>query len=248
MTPKQERLKKLLDKLSTHEEVEMRAFQVFRKSLKDIQSELSNTDLSQQLEINNLNSLLADQYKILENSIAESAKRISFDISDIDLALRKEIKTVKILVKSTADALSLNKKETSALLKKIEKDIESLFWQRTFNGSNNVQAVLNIKSNGTVVANNISGINFTNGSVVSNPDGSVSYTSGGGSTSFIDNEVVSGNTNTFTLANTPIVGSEHIFALGQRLTPGGVDYTISGAVISTINPWSTGQILADYRK
>lgn len=67
------------------------------------------------------------------------------------------------------------------------------------------------------------------------------------SASFVDNEVVSGSGTTFTLAATPVAGSEHVFANGQRLTPGGVDYTIAGAVITTITSWSTGTILADYR-
>lgn len=74
--------------------------------------------------------------------------------------------------------------------------------------------------------------------------------SGGGSTSFVDNEVVSGSGTTFTLANTPISGSQHIHGNGQRLTPGaGNDYTISGATITILNgSYSAGAVLADYRK
>lgn len=67
-------------------------------------------------------------------------------------------------------------------------------------------------------------------------------------TSFVDNEVVSGSGTSFTLANTPIAGSEHIFGNGQRLTPGGVDYTIAGAAITMVNSFSAGTVLADYRK
>lgn len=72
---------------------------------------------------------------------------------------------------------------------------------------------------------------------------------GGSSTNFVDNEIVSGSGTTFTLANTPIVGSQHVYANGQRLTPGvGNDYTISGAVITTVGSYSAGSVLADYRK
>lgn len=72
-------------------------------------------------------------------------------------------------------------------------------------------------------------------------------TSGGGSsTTFVDNEVVSGSGTSWTLANVPTLGSEHIYANGQRLTP-TVDYTISGADITTVLSWSAGTILADYR-
>ena len=72
---------------------------------------------------------------------------------------------------------------------------------------------------------------------------------GGGAVSFVDNEIVSGSATTFTLANTPTVGSVHVYGSGQRLTPGaGNDYTISGSTITTVNSYSAGSILADYRK
>ncbi len=77
--------------------------------------------------------------------------------------------------------------------------------------------------------------------------GALLVSSSGGSTNFVDNEVVSGSGTTFTLANTPVAGSEHVFANGQRLYP-TTDYTIAGAVITTILTWSAGTILADYRK
>lgn len=73
--------------------------------------------------------------------------------------------------------------------------------------------------------------------------------SGGSSTNpnQVSNEVVAGSVTTFTLTHAPVLGSEKIFAIGQRLTPGvGNDYTIAGAVITTANSWLAGQILADY--
>lgn len=70
---------------------------------------------------------------------------------------------------------------------------------------------------------------------------------GGGSVSFVDNETVSGSGTSWTLANTPVVGSQHVYAIGQRLYP-TVDYTISGVSITTNDSYTSGQILADYRK
>lgn len=76
-------------------------------------------------------------------------------------------------------------------------------------------------------------------------DGTLGTYSAG--TSFIDNEIVSGSATTFTLADTPIAGSVHVFGGGGRLTL-GVDYSISGAVISIlVGSYSAGQIVADYR-
>lgn len=69
--------------------------------------------------------------------------------------------------------------------------------------------------------------------------------SGGGT--FIYNEVVAGSGTTFTLANTPKAGTVTVYGQGQRLKLTD-DYTISGAVITTINSWLATQILADYQK
>lgn len=70
----------------------------------------------------------------------------------------------------------------------------------------------------------------------------------GSSGTQVNNEIVAGSGNAFTLAVVPIPGSVTIYANGQRLTPGaGNDYTISGANITTANPYSAGSLLADYR-
>lgn len=72
--------------------------------------------------------------------------------------------------------------------------------------------------------------------------------SGGGLPVFVFNEIVAGSGTSWTLANTPIVGTQAIYGEGQRLTPGaGNDYTISGANITTVNSFSVGAILADYQ-
>lgn len=70
---------------------------------------------------------------------------------------------------------------------------------------------------------------------------------GGSTTNFVDNEVVAGVATSWTLANTPIVGSVHLYANGQRLIP-TTDYSISGATITTVLSWDAGTVLADYRK
>lgn len=68
---------------------------------------------------------------------------------------------------------------------------------------------------------------------------------------FVNNEVVAGSGTSFTLANVPIVGSVQLYGEGQRLTPGNVDYTISGKNITIKSDvgqtYSAGTILADYR-
>jgi hypothetical protein len=63
----------------------------------------------------------------------------------------------------------------------------------------------------------------------------------------IENEVVDGSGTSWTLANTPITGSVKLYA-GTRLIPGGNDYSISGANITTNSSYPLGALIADYRK
>lgn len=103
---------------------------------------------------------------------------------------------------------------------------------------------LNIQESGTVKAKGARHLNFTGAAVTHSANGvtTIAVSSTGNS---IHNEQVSGNTNTFTLAHTPTLGTEHIFARGQRIFP-TTGYTIVGAIITTVDTFSTGDIYADY--
>lgn len=71
---------------------------------------------------------------------------------------------------------------------------------------------------------------------------------------FVDKEVPSGTINgvntTFTLANTPIAGSDHVYLNGVLQESGaGNDYTISGATITMLTAPLTGEkVRVSYRK
>lgn len=69
--------------------------------------------------------------------------------------------------------------------------------------------------------------------------------SGSSGNTSVFGEVVAGATNTFTLAHTPS-GTISLAANGQVLTL-ATDYTIAGAVITTISPWSAGTVVASYQ-
>lgn len=73
----------------------------------------------------------------------------------------------------------------------------------------------------------------------------ITGTSGGGSANVIFGEVVAGSSTTFTLSQTPS-GTISVSANGQvlKLTQ---DYTIVGAVITTLSSWSAGAVIADYK-
>jgi len=54
---------------------------------------------------------------------------------------------------------------------------------------------------------------------------------------------VNGVNTIFTLANTPVAGSEHVYRNGVLQEPGGVEYTISGTTITFVSPPNTGNLI-----
>lgn len=83
------------------------------------------------------------------------------------------------------------------------------------------------------------------GVTITTSNGVKTISASGGSANATYNEVVTGNTNTFTLAQAPTAGTVRVYALGQRLVL-TTDYSIAAAVITTVSSWSAGQITADY--
>ena len=79
-------------------------------------------------------------------------------------------------------------------------------------------------------------------------------TAGLSNTNFVDKEIPSGAINgsntAYTLANTPVAGSEHVYLNGMLIESGaGNDYTISGANITLLSAPLTGEKLrVTYRK
>lgn len=91
-------------------------------------------------------------------------------------------------------------------------------------------------------------LSYVNNDTRKTTDVTVSATGGGGSSTFVNNEIVSGSGTSWTLAQTPILGAQHVYGNGQRLIAGaGNDYTISGTAITTSNSFSAGNLLADYQ-
>ncbi|PSR53898.1 hypothetical protein AHMF7605_10400 [Adhaeribacter arboris] len=78
-------------------------------------------------------------------------------------------------------------------------------------------------------------------------------TSGLTAANMVDRETPSGSINgsntAFTLANTPVSGSEHVYLNGILQLPGGIDYTISGTSITMATAPLSGEWLrVSYRK
>ena len=105
-----------------------------------------------------------------------------------------------------------------------------------------------IYDEGVLLLDDADSLNFTgsgvSGAVSSGKNIDETIPGGGGSGNVVFGEVVSGNTNTFTLAHTP-AGTISLSANGQVLNL-TTDYTIVGATITTVNPWSAGDLIAGY--
>jgi gas vesicle protein len=241
------RLKKVLRNHSTKADSLEQLEDDFEKKLSSALSPLKENLERVNIDSSELEKSLISKIELVSSRARQIADELGVKSeqrsASIEKLLTDEIKSVSKYLKTlfTENTDEINKK-----LKEVEKRIEDLYWLRSLNGSNNVQAVLNIKSGGVTVANNVVGLNFTGATVTSNPDGTVTVAVTGGSTNFTDSEVVFGSGTSFTLAFTPILGSVHLYARGQRLTP-VTDYSITGTAITTVRTWLTGDLLADYR-
>lgn len=97
-------------------------------------------------------------------------------------------------------------------------------------------------------------LKVSNGTLTNNGDGTATLATGGvvGGGSFADREIPTGTINgsnvTFTLANSPTVGSEHMYLNGVLQESGGADYSISSTTITFVIAPETGSvILVSYR-
>ncbi len=101
-----------------------------------------------------------------------------------------------------------------------------------------------------IATSNLGGTLGSSPIVFSNPFAAVGF----GNSNFVDKEVPAGTVNgvntSFTLAFTPLTGSEHLYVSGLLMEPGaGNDYTISGSTLTLADAPLTGEnIRVSYRK
>lgn len=176
-----EKLEEIYAKIASKEEVlehsSMKKIKSVDDEIKKAISSIENKHGMLQGELSGVQKSLIDKFKQIEDSVAKSLEGITGDTSTLvektSNSLSKEIARVYGEMGTLFKSMDSKMLDVDTILAQIKKEIEELFWNRTLNGSNNVQAVLNIKSNGSSVANNVTAINFTGGTVTANPDGSV---------------------------------------------------------------------------
>lgn len=243
---KEQKLETILKKISTPEEYREYSISSMSKDIdkkeKSIQGIISEIDERFEISSNSLGELRDELNEYLVNFESDIEKKIvssSGEILSVKNLLSDSISSLNLsLRKVFTHDLSIRKQEINSIIKKIQKDIEELFWWRSLNGSNNVQAVLNIKSNGTTIANNVTGLNFTNATITTNPDGTVNITTSGSGGLWYQDEIIAQNTTgtSFNLLHIP-TSVVFLYKNGQYLTSGsGQDYTrILAAILLSVS-------------
>lgn len=107
---------------------------------------------------------------------------------------------------------------------------------------------ISVYDEGVLLVDDVDSLNFTgvnhSGSAIGR-DVTENFPGGGAGSNVVFGEVVAGSVTTFTLAHVP-VGAISLAANGQTIYL-TTDYTIVGAVITTLTPWSAGALIANYK-
>ena len=99
-------------------------------------------------------------------------------------------------------------------------------------------------------ASGVTGGTYTSVTFAVDSTGRITSVSGGKVYREVPTGTINGVNATFTLANTPIAGTEQVHLNGIYQYPGaGNDYTISGATITMLNVPQTGdRLVVDYQR
>lgn len=109
---------------------------------------------------------------------------------------------------------------------------------------------LKVLDEGLTVVNPANSMDFVGGGVAATNGGNGKATitiAGGTGAAEVTNEVIHDNGDgTYTLANTPISGTLHVYKNGVSMQP-SIDYTITGAVVTSLAAYDpTDTFTADY--
>jgi hypothetical protein len=234
--------KKINKILSVLEPIEQKTLIKIKDALSSIETDFSNHKKDYYQSISEIANVFNNNHKDILQSSAEgknaskmidSLKRVVITLDGNNTSNSSKIdqlsKTHSLHIKTIEKGVEKLKVYTETEVKKIKKDIEDLYWLRkgeTVNGSNNVQAVLNIKGTGTQIANNVTTLNFTGGTPTLNSDCSVTVPLGGGSASPLTTK---GDVYTFDTANQRLgVGTNGQALLADSTQPTGLKWTTLG--------------------
>lgn len=221
---------------------------------KDTDGDISKNDKAINEKLDAYITLIEKQFqqinKAAESNVSATQKALKKVVEDLTAKI-EEIELIPGDDGNDAELTDDDKEEMKeAVIAYIEKTYSPKFAKSIEDAIG--EAVKNIKPNTVVIQDSgapfeiplKSGVGIN---VKKNAAGEyvISYT-GSATTTQVDNEIVAGSNTSFSLAHTPVVGTEQIYGGGSRLTA-GIDYTISGAAITMTNGYSAGQVVADYQ-
>lgn len=115
-------------------------------------------------------------------------------------------------------------------------------------------AGLRVMDEGITVVNPATSMDFVGAGVVASNGGNGKATvtiAGGGGTTEVTNKVLTNNGDgTYTIPDTPVAGSVHVYKNGISQLPGaGNDYTLSGSTVTSLLTYDPNDVYtADYFK
>lgn len=246
-------LNKTIEKLQSFNVTEWDKIQQRVDSIKDgenyLLTEKDKRDIASTIDVPIVEKITTET--IREVSLKDTPEQLRDKLETLNDDARLDASAIKGLergnVKLTDDiinrAIGIVDQRTSFLINKVSNLKDQVDRISTTGGGHTIE------DEGIPLTQRTS-LNFVGAGVsVADSGGKTVVTIGGGSTTFVENEVVGtgdDSTTVFSLANTPIAGSVHVFVgMRQTLTD---DYSISGTTITFVVAPPTGQkIIADYR-
>lgn len=261
---KLEKLKKLLeiadsDYVSSSDFIEVinaiiDGVNVFRKA---VVSHVTDSDKALAEKMDKFISVCERQLQVLTTANDSQTTLFRKELAEEVYKLKESIESIELTPGENGDDAEFTDEIKEEIIEKVIKELKAEYDPKLKKQIEDAvkEALKDMKPNTTIIRES-GGIGApfeipikagTNVTVTKDASGAyVISATGGSSENFADNEVATGSGTSFSIAHTPVAGSTHVYANGQRLTP-TVDYTISAANITTLQSWDAGVILVDYR-
>jgi hypothetical protein len=160
--------------------------------------------------------------------------------------IEKQMPTLGESVRNGLELLQGDKRLNVKMIDGVTEHIVDVLTKHSYSGGGG--SALQVLQSGNLKIQSANAINFkgTGAPTVSIDSKGITqldFPGSGGSLSY--DEIVAGTGTTFTLAHTPITGTVRVYSRGQRILP-TINYTLVGAIITTVDTLSAGDITADY--
>ena len=230
---------------ASEDEVAM-AFEAVLGVIKQLKDQIDQDIKNNKGEMDDLFTGVVAELKKLENRITKSSDRLEekmgVDNKQLKEQLLQEVNSVRDLIPTIPSFEPLEKKieEVRGLIPKIPKELTA---DQLVDKINTLEEVIELDTIKGLKAK----LSDLEKKWTSRPMFGGGYSKIAADSHDVPNEVVAGSGTSWTLSHIPSPSNSlKLYALGVRL-PLTIKYTISGASITTVDSYSTGELLADFK-